>query len=131
MARSEHLLSLRENLVQRVPEVIGRFGELLANLIGVFLKALLDLFLEDFLERSVAESLVPLRREVRHQIGNQRARQTPCLGVWIVGEEWIDRRLATGRRSAGRRGRRSRRRRRRHARSSRNSRSCWRRQARS
>src|SRR5438477_7086002 len=82
--------------------MVGRFGELFANLVGVFLKALLDFFLEDFFQSSIAKTFVSLRREIRNQVGDQRAREPARLGIRVVRQERIDRWTTAGsRRSAG------------------------------
>jgi hypothetical protein len=87
----KHFLSTREQIVQRILKVRGALGELLAHLSHVFLVALLNLFLEKLLQRTVSQAVLPLLRKVGHEIGDQRSGQTLRLCVGIVGEEGIDR----------------------------------------
>src|SRR3954469_16221888 len=89
-ARLENLLARREDVVQRVLKVRGRFREILSDLIDEFLVTLLDLLAKDLFQSAIAQPVVPLLRKVRHQIGHERARQTPRLGVWIVRQKRID-----------------------------------------
>src|SRR5512140_1762087 len=69
----EELLSSGEHVVQCVLEVRGAFGELAADLLDVFLVALLDLLAEELLQRSVAHPFLPLLREVRDDVRDEGA----------------------------------------------------------
>src|SRR5512146_2881643 len=71
--RSEALLTAGEDLVERLLEMRGRVGELLPDLLDVFLVALLDLFTEELTQCSGSESLLATLRVVRHEIGYERA----------------------------------------------------------
>ena len=54
VSRLEHSLAAGEQVIQRVLEMRCRFGEFATNLCDVLLVALLDLVLEELLERSIA-----------------------------------------------------------------------------
>lgn len=89
-SRLKHLLPASEQIVERILEVWCRLRELTPHLRNVFLVALLDFILEELFERSIAETVLPLLRKVRDQVGHQRARKTLRLRVRIVREERID-----------------------------------------
>ena len=89
----EHLLAPGKNVIQRILEVRRRLGELFADLLDVFLVALLDLLAEELFQRAPAHALITLLRMIGHHVGDQRASQPLRLLIWIIGEEWIDRRL--------------------------------------
>src|SRR3981081_2475041 len=73
--RSEELLASREDIVERVLEVGGRLGKLTSDLLYVLFVALLDLLAKELLERAIANSFLPLAREVGDDVGNERACQ--------------------------------------------------------
>ena len=64
----EDLLTPSEDFVQRIAKMVRRLGELLSNLVRVFLIALLDLFPENLLQRPVPHAFVPLRGEVGDEV---------------------------------------------------------------
>src|SRR5690606_10243181 len=90
-AGREDLATVREDLVERILEVRGAVGDRLAHLVGVLLPALLDLFLEQRLERSVPQPFPALGGMIDHHVGDERPRQPPGLLAGVLGEERIDR----------------------------------------
>ena len=96
VGRSEQLAPAGQNLVQRLPEVPGGLGHVAPDLLGVLLLALPDLVLEQLLERSVPEPLLPLGGMVDHDVGDQRAGQPPGLWAGSWERNGLTGRPATG-----------------------------------
>jgi hypothetical protein len=65
--------------------------ELLSDLKHVLVVALLYLFLEELLERAIAQPFFALLREVGHEIRDERTSEPLRLGVRIIREKRIDR----------------------------------------
>src|SRR3954462_1149243 len=65
LATREDLLAVREDVIQGILEVRRRLRKLLSDLPHKFLVALLDLFLEQLLQRPIAQSFFLLLREIR------------------------------------------------------------------
>src|SRR5215218_8190913 len=77
LRRSEDAPSAGQHVVQRVLEVRRRIGELLPDLLDVFLVALLDLLAKELLERAGAEPFLALLRMVGDDVGDEGTRQPP------------------------------------------------------
>ena len=63
----------------------GGFGEFLADLIDIFLVALLDLLTEELFEGAILQPFFTLLRQIRNHIRHQRSRQALRPLIRIVG----------------------------------------------
>ena len=72
--RSKRFLATCKKVVQRILKMWGALGELLPDLSHVLLVALLNLFLEELLQRPVPEPFLPLLWEIGDEIRDQRTR---------------------------------------------------------
>ena len=95
--RSKYLLATREQIVQGILKVRRGLRELASDLHDILLVALLNFILEELLQRAIAQTLLPLLRKVRDQIGHEGSRESPRFRVRIIREEWIDRRSRSDR----------------------------------
>src|SRR5688500_3785482 len=105
----EHLLAVRQNVVQGIREMRRRFRELASDLIDELLIALPDLLAEEILQRSVSQPLLLLLRKVGDEVRDQRAREASRLRVRVVRQERVDRSRSADRPAQCRSRRRSRR----------------------
>src|SRR6185369_72904 len=103
----ENGLAVGQDVVQRVSKETSGLGELPPNLIDVFLPALPDLFLEQQLERAIAQTIAPLGGMVHHDVTHQRAREATGSSRRILREKRIDGGCPAPHGGLRRRGRRS------------------------
>ena len=94
----EDLLAGTKNFVQRLLKVCRRAGKVCSDLGNILIVALLDLVLEELLERSFLEALGVLSRIIRHHVRYECASESLCAQSRIASEERVDRPAFTGRR---------------------------------
>jgi hypothetical protein len=98
----EDFLACRQHFVQRFLKVSGALRELLAYLRNILFEALFYLLSKELLERAVAETLRVLGGMVGDDVRDQRASESLCALVGILGEKRVQRASSTSVRGRGR-----------------------------
>jgi hypothetical protein len=86
---SEDLAPAGQNLVQRFTEIRSRLSDIPADLLGILLPALLDLLLENFLQVTIPEPVLPFGRVIDDHIRDESTSQPSCLQCRVLRQEWI------------------------------------------
>jgi hypothetical protein len=87
----EDFLTCAQHFVQRFLKVRRALGELLSHLRNILLKALLDLFSEQLLQRSVAKPLGVFGWVIGDNVRDESPREPLGALIGILREKWIER----------------------------------------